>query len=440
MNQEQIFSVTDLLSLLLWIMILFGFARMLKFRVNHESISRYFYAGWGFKIFFALVFTLVYLFVLGGGDVNAYWDSATVLNKLFLNSPLDYLGELWTTNRELGITHHFNSQTGYPPGWIWRETEAWNAAKVLSIFSILTFNSFWASTVLIASLVFFVSWLLVYRISTHEMFKVKAVVIAFLFFPSVTFWCSGFSKDSIVYLLTLLLIYQLFIRLKWSDSFSILRLITMVLIFLLLFNLRHFIALAVIIPFFLAIAVRFGNRWNKRPVILYLFRFLTYAIMIIGFIVISGAEQTQALVNEAQITQSDFSQNPIYTGARYEMPYIDGTPLGLLRAMPLSVFISLYRPFITEALGVNFIMNGLESLVLIILSFFFVLNKNVFNNVRYLFKSEFAIYAFIFVLLIAFMAGYTSILFGVLVRIRAIALPFFFILLTFRKPENTSTT
>ena len=439
MNQEQIFSIFDLLSLLLWLMILFGFARMLKFRFNNEEISRYFYFGWGFKIFFALVFTLVYLFVLGGGDVNAYWDSATVLNNLFLENPFDYLSELSKTNRELGITHHFNAHTGYPPGWIWRETEAWNAAKVLSIFSIITFNSFWASTVLIASLVFFVSWLLVYRISTHEMFKVKAVVIAFLFFPSVTFWCSGFSKDSIVYLLSIILIHQLFLRLKWSNDFSILRIVYIVFVFLLLFNLRHFIALAVLIPFFLAISVRFGNRWNKRPVILYLFRLLTYGVMIIGFIVISGAEQTQELINEAQITQSDFSQNPIYTGARYDMPYIDGTPVGLLRSMPLSVFIALYRPFITENIGVNFIMNGLESVVLIILSLFFLINKNLFNNVRHLFKSEFAIYALTFILLIAFMAGYTSILFGVLVRIRAIALPFFLLLLTFRKPKPTST-
>ena len=84
---------------------------------------------------------------------------------------MGYIQELWSTERSLGITYHFNSETGYPPGWIWRESEAWNAAKILSILSVLTFNSFWATTLLIASFVFFTSWLMVYRITTNEAFN-----------------------------------------------------------------------------------------------------------------------------------------------------------------------------------------------------------------------------------------------------------------------------
>jgi len=440
MNQVQIFSITEGLSVILWMFILYWIGRSIRSRYDNINISRFFYLGWGFKIFFALVFALVYLFALGGGDINAYWESATVLNKLFVNNPMGYIQELWSTEKSLGITYHFNSETGYPPGWIWRESEAWNAAKILSIFSVLTFNSFWATTLLIASFVFFTSWLMVYRITTNEAFNSKAVMFAFLFFPSVTFWCSGISKDSQVYTLSLLLIYQLFLWLKWDQKRSIWRALLMVFIFFLILNLRQFIALAIIGPFLLSVLVRYGSRLSQRPVILLLFRLFVYALLVIGFILIANAEQTQSLIQEAQITQSDFSQNPIYTGAKYELSTMDGTPTGILLAMPESVFIALYRPFITENLGLNFVVNELESLLLIFFSLLFLVNKNVFSNIRYLFKSEFAIYAFTFVLLIAFMAGYTSILFGVLVRIRAIALPFFFLLLTFRKPKATTTT
>lgn len=440
MNQVQLFSIPEGLSVVLWVFILFWIGRYFRLRYSNEKINRYFYLGWSFKIGFALLFALVYLVVLGGGDINAYWGCATVLNKLFVSNPVGYVEELWSTDRYLGISYHFNTETGYPPGWIWRETEAWNAAKIISMLSIITFNSFWATTILMASLVFFTSWLVVYRITTDEGLNPRAVLFAFLFFPSVTFWCSGISKDSQVYTLALLLIYQLFRWLKWERNRSIWRVIFMMILFYLLFNLRQFIALAIVAPFFLSILVRFGSRLSQRPLILLLFRLLIYSMLVIGFIWIANTEQTQALVREAQITHSDFSQNPIYTGAKYKISAMEGTPTGILRAMPESIFIALYRPFITENLGLNFVVNGLESLLLIFFSFWFFLTKNVLSNLRQIFKSEFAIYALTFVLLVAFMAGYTSVLFGVLVRIRSIALPFFFLLLTFRKPQTTPSS
>ena len=438
MNQEQLFSIAEGLTVVLWILILFWIGRIIRNRYTHESIQRFFYAGWGFKIFFALLFAFVYLFILGGGDINAYWDSATVLNKLFLTNPTGYLQELVNTDRILGITYHFNQDTGYPPGWIWREAEAWNAAKILSVFSILTFNSFWATTLVVASVVFFSSWLMVYRIVTHEALNPKAVLFAFLFFPSVTFWCSGISKDSQVYTLSLLLMYQLFRWLKWDPKRTVLRLLFMVALSALLYSLRQFVALAIIAPFFLAIAARFANRWSNRPIILFLFRGFVYISLVLVFFVVANLDRTQTLIQEAQITQSDFSVNPIYTGAKYEIKQSDGSILGLVTSLPEAVFIALYRPYITENLGLNFIVNGLESVGLLLFTGLFFINRHLLKNLRLMFKSEFAIYMLTFVLLTAFMAGYTSILFGVLVRIRALALPFFFLLLTLRKPQITS--
>ncbi len=435
MNQDQIFSIAEGFTIVLWILILYWVGRFIRNRFDHESIQRFFYAGWGVKIAFAVVFAFVYLFVLGGGDINAYWDSATVLNKLFLTNPSGYFQELVHTDRILGVTHHFNQDTGYPPGWIWREPEAWNAAKILSVFSIITFNGFWATTLLVASVVFFSSWVMVYRIITHEEINANAVLFAFLFFPSVTFWCSGISKDSQVYTLSLLLMYQLFRWLIWDPKRTVIRFLIIIGISILLFGLRQFVALAIIAPFFLAIAARYANRWANRPLILLLFRVFVYTSLVFAFFVVANLDRTQVLIQEAQITQSDFSVNPIYTGAKYEINQSDGSILGLILSLPEAVFIALYRPFITENLGYNFIVNGVESLGLLLFTGVFFLNRNLIGNLRYLIKSEFTIYMLTFVLLTAFMAGYTSILFGVLVRIRALALPFFFLLLTIRKPQ-----
>ena len=436
MNQALLFSFIDLISIGFWFTILLFIANSLKQKYYLENLNQYFYLGWGFKVGFAVLFALIYLFYLGGGDINAYWDSATALNKLFISNPSAYLQEICNTDRLQGIALHFNTETGFPPGWIWRETEAWNASKLLSILSIVTFNSFWCATLLLSSLVFFISWMLLYRIHSEGVFGVKSLAFAFLFLPSVTFWCSGISKDSQVYALALFLIFLMFEWLKWNpERRGITRLILLVIVFYILYQLRHFVALSIVVPFVSALAVRFGNRWSERPIILWVFRIVVLAMIIVGFIYLSDANATQKMIQEAQIIQTDFSQNPIYTGAKYEITSMDGSITSLFLAIPEAVFIALYRPFITENIGGNFLINQIESLIFILFTIAFVFNRNLFTNVRSLIKNEFAVFSLIFVLLIAFMAGYTSILFGVLVRIRAIALPFFFLLLTYRSVQ-----
>ena len=90
--------------------------RLVKQRHSDESLNRYFYPGFFFKLSFAVLFAVLYLFFLGGGDINAYWDGASSLADLFYTNPEGYVQELWQTHREYGINYHFNSDTGYPPG------------------------------------------------------------------------------------------------------------------------------------------------------------------------------------------------------------------------------------------------------------------------------------------------------------------------------------
>ena len=65
-----------------------------------------------------------------------------------------------------------------------------------------------------------------------------------------------------------------------------------------------------------------------------------------------------------------------------------------------------------------------------LVTFRFIFWGNVFKKIKKIRKEEILVFALIFSLFIAFMAGFTSILFGVLVRIRAPLLPFIFLVLT----------
>ena len=109
------------------------------------------------------------------------------------------------------------------------------------------------------------------------------------------------------------------------------------------------------------------------------------------------------MIKEAQVVQQDFLQNSIYTGKRYEISNTEVSPAGLLAAVPESIFYGIYRPFITEALSPNFILNGLESLVLIFITLRFVFWGNVFKKIKKVRKQEILVFALIFSLFIAFM-------------------------------------
>ena len=136
------------------------------------------------------------------------------------------------------------------------------------------------------------------------------------------------------------------------------------------------------------------------------------------------------MVNEAQVVQQDFIQNETYTGKRYELSNTDASPKGLLSAVPESVIYGIFRPFIWEALSPTLILNGIESLALMFLMVKFLISRKIFSRLNSLRKEEILVFAFIFSIFIAFMAGFTSVLFGVLVRIRAPLLLFFFLVLT----------
>jgi hypothetical protein len=187
---------------------------------------------------------------------------------------------------------------------------------------------------------------------------------------------------------------------------------------------------AILAPMLMAFGARLTNKYERNFLAkLFLRSFVLFGGIAV-FLYFFQSTFAESMVSEAQVVQQDFLENETYTGKRYEITNTDVSATGLLRAIPESIFYGIYRPFIYESLSPNFILNGFESLVLIFVSLRFVFIGNVFKKIKKVRKKEILVFALIFSLFIAFMAGFTSVLFGVLVRIRAPLLPFIFLVLT----------
>ena len=129
------------------------------------------------------------------------------------------------------------------------------------------------------------------------------------------------------------------------------------------------------------------------------------------------------------MVQNDFIKNETYTGQRYDLGEVEFTVVGLLRVFPISVITSFYRPFILEARSPILFANALESLIFLWFTLKFIFQGNVFRKIRMILVNEALSFALYFAVFLGFIVGFTSILFGVLVRFRAPLLPFLAIIL-----------
>jgi len=399
-------------------------------KVEDVEIRKYYVRNVAFKFFFSMAFAVVYLVYYGGGDTTAYWDGAVSLNKLFMKSPSMYMEQMLGGSEFVHSSGYFDVETGYPPGWLSRESEAWFICKLASIISFFTFRSYFAGTLFMAFFASMASWRVFEMVSNLHTHKKNMAALCILFIPTVSFWCTGISKDTIIFISVLNLLYYAFDVMVLKNRIRFTHVFVVLLSLFLIYQARSFIIAAILAPLFMA----FGARMTKKYESNFMAKVFLRSIILFGgifmFLVFFASDFANEMVNDAQIVQQDFTRNETYQGKRYEISNTDASPTGLLRAIPESTFYGIYRPFIYESFSPNLIINGVESLVLMFLTLRFFIRDNFFSKIKKIRKEEILVFAFIFSLFIAFMAGFTSVLFGVLVRIRAPLLPFFFLVLT----------
>jgi hypothetical protein len=433
MKQSYIDSI-DVLIAIFWLAVIIIISNSAKSRIKNKEVKAYYNYALFFKLFLALIYALVYIYYFGGGDTTAYWDGAVSLNKLLFHNPTNFIEHLISEPTEVLRIKHFSKETGYPPGWIYREQEAWFVCKVTSFVSLIAFRSYLAGTFIYAYAVAAISMKLfdlVYRMKLHT---IRTLAFAILFIPSVAFWCSGVSKDTLTYWSILQMLVFFLSYFVFNEPKSIWNWTLLALSVFILYHTRVFILVATIIPLAMAYSTRLTKKYEDNAFVKFSIRILIITGGFGFFFLFLRSGFANELVSEAQIVQQDFKNNVTYTGKRYEINTTDASPTGLLRAFPISVFYGIYKPLPYEALSPTLIFNGIESAILLYLTLLFLF-QSLFKNIRIITSNEFLVFSFLFVILIGFMAGFSSVLYGVLVRIRAPLLPFIFLILTTRKSE-----
>ncbi|MFM7661073.1 MAG: hypothetical protein ACKO6A_00225, partial [Bacteroidota bacterium] len=349
-NRLTFFTGLDFLWLILWVILVLVIANYIRARNKKKEHYKFFMLNLYFKLAFSLIFCLYFIFFIRGGDTIAYFDTSRVLTNLLFKHPEYYFAEWPMFMDQVDYVGHFSQETGFPPKWIAREEEGYFVSKLFSLLNIFTGSSFLANNVITAFLMSLASFRLYDFFVSFGLHDTKKLAIYFLFIPSISFWCSGISKDfiAITCLYFMIPMAYNFITIKKKRKIWIVFL--MLLLSIILFKIRPFMLLVIFIPFlflinFLFLKTYFKSKLTQR-IIWLLFVFISLGILQNYLTRESG----QKYLNEVKITQTDFKNNQIYKGAKYDIGEFNASLTGLLKATPISLVSGIYRPFLWEAL------------------------------------------------------------------------------------------
>lgn len=426
------FTVTDILMYAIWFIMIATYIFYIRARHSEELHYRYYLPNFFFKMTLGIVFSMFYVLKYGGGDTTAYWEVGRCLNNLLWENPAAYFKEFFADHNALSYVNPYNTNTGYPPRWILAEPEAFFVAKIVSFFVAFTLDGYLTITLFFSVLAASASWR--FYCVAREIIPnhTKWFTIGILFMPSVSFWCSGISKDTLVMISTFSLLTHFFRLLLKKSQFKLYDWILVLFHMWMLYNIRSIVLMAVMLPLLIVLALRFSNNYHEYPIMKKAIRRMT-ALLAILTVVLSVQFYEKKInsseyLKEAIVVQQDFKLNKLYTGKRYDLDISDFSLIGVIKSIPAAVTAGIYRPFIWEALNPSLILNGLESVLIIFLSIQVLLKRR--KNLSKILENELVLFSLIFVFIFAFITGFSSIIFGVLVRLRAPLIPFLMILLT----------
>jgi hypothetical protein len=438
-NKLQIFTGVDIIVTFIWLIIAISICIYIKSANKEKEHYVYFMRNFYFKLTLGLIFAFYFIYFVQGGDTLAYWDASIRLTNLLYENPNHFFIEWGQVGNQPDYINFFSIKTGYPPGWIQREPEGYYVSKLISLINLLTFGSYFANTVIFSLFSAIASFKLYDFVVSFGIHDYRKLALYFLFIPSLAFWCSGLSKDTIIMICLYTSIPLLFNLMSGNAKIKIFNILVILLLVYILNNIRSFMILCLVGPFFFAFNVRLLNKYIENR---FVRRVLNTLILSVGMAfgsVYFGAESAQKYLTEAEVIQKDFQNNPLYTGKKYDLGIVEFTPVGMLKTMPLALLTGIYRPFPWEALSPGLILNAIESIILFYLTFVFMIDRRG-KRMERIRNTDILTYAVYFVFLMAFMTGFTSIIFGVLVRLRAPLLPFFIMLLTVQPIEAKSTS
>ena len=394
-------------------------------KVKTYQLGRYFIPGLIIKVAAGIAVGLVYKYYYISGDTYAFYEEAVRLVNIAYRHPVDYVkillvNEIPDQFAELLVMKF--------------QPRAFFTAKLASIVNLITYNNYWLTGIYFSYFSYLGMWYLANMLASKFEDTKFYSAIAFLFFPSVLFWSSGVTKESLVMGCLCFIVGFSIPYLIISQKISYPRIILMALFLWILLKLKYYYV-CVLIPVMAANFIVAFLRLNFKFVQKNYYTHFGSWLLVFTLILLFASTIHPNLRAENFLQSVVTTHNQIYELSSPEdlIAYnkLDPTVSSILINLPKALYSGLFRPSLLDARTIFQYWVGFENLVLLILTIGALFR--IFRNRE--FPHRILIFSMVvYICILAAFMALSSPNFGTLVRYKIAFLPFFIYLIILNNP------
>jgi len=375
------------------------------------------------KIVVTYAYCYLYTYHYQEGDARSYYAHGERIREKFIENPKEGIAmflEKGSLNMPADV---HKSQYVY-----WADRACFTVVRSSFLVGLTSFRSFLVGS-LMYSLFAFIGLYAIFRLYLKYFPKsFIPIYIACLAIPSVLFWSSGISKDALV--LGSLGLFIFFVEIIFvQNKKKVLGLTIVVLAAILILLVKPYVLLLLMAPLSYFLIVHVKNKFALSGVKVGLA--LGCCILLLSISLLVAAQFNDRFAINNYITEIADLQRGNYDnskdeGSAYYLGKIEPTLKSVVKKIPGSAVVSLFRPFIWEAKNALMLVTSFETFsftILLLCSLTMVKMKIV---VKYLFH-PLIMAMFIYGLLYFVLVGLTSYNFGALSRFKVQAYPMIYI-------------
>ena len=423
----------DLVLFPIYFAVIYFFGNRYRQRLSPDPLLyKYYGRALTIKLTSSFVFCLVYMYYYGGGDTSGYYHWCNQWFAFLFNDPATAISYILFDDIE-SFYKFFSSSDFRNYHYLMKyESNEDFFIRIASIVNLVGLNSFVCTSLLFGYLSFLGTWrlfMVFYDMYPHLR---KQLALATLFIPSVVFWGSGLMKDTLTLMGLCWLTYSLYFGLVKRQN-VVINVIWGFIMAAMTAKLKGYIILA-FVPAAGYWAINMYKDKINSPILKFIsgpFFLVIAGVLVLGMMRLIGDSLGKYSIDKLEQTAEGYQSWHQETGGMSYTIYGAGdfSAIGLLKAFPQGVNVTLFRPYLWEARSIFNLMAALESAYLFYFTLSILWRTKIVRLPAAIALDTNILFCLMFSLILAFAVGITSFNFGALVRYKIPVMPFYAIAL-----------